>query len=68
MASASHNFLERENVQSRHVHEALSAHTTKQLKAKYPDLAFSKGEQDGLFFEIGETIVSVYAKTEYFSR
>ncbi len=44
------------------------AQTAKQLKAMYPDLAISKDEQDGMFFEIGETILSVYAKTEYFSR
>jgi hypothetical protein len=44
------------------------AQTAKQLKAKYPDLAISKDEQDGMFFEFGETILSVYAKTEYFSK
>ncbi len=44
------------------------AQTAKQLKAKYPDLAISKDEQDGMFFELGETILSVYAKSEYFSR
>jgi Mg-chelatase subunit ChlD len=38
------------------------------LAQKYPDLAFSKDEKEGTFFEIGDTIVSVYAKTEYFSR
>jgi len=25
-------------------------------------------EQEGTFFEMGDTILSVYAKTEYFSR
>jgi hypothetical protein len=44
------------------------AQTAKQLKAKYPDLALSKDEQEGMFFEIGETILSVYAKIEYFSQ
>ncbi len=44
------------------------AQTAKQLKAKYPELTISKDEQDGMFFESGETILSVYAKTEYFSR
>ncbi|MBY0459823.1 MAG: VWA domain-containing protein, partial [Gemmataceae bacterium] len=38
------------------------------LAGKYPDLAFSKDEKEGTFFEIGDTILSVYAKTEYFSR
>ncbi len=38
------------------------------LAQKYPDLAFSKDEKEGLFFEVGDTIISVYAKTEYFSR
>jgi hypothetical protein len=42
--------------------------TAEQLSAKYPDLALSKDEQEGMFFEIGETILSVYAKNEYFSR
>jgi Mg-chelatase subunit ChlD len=45
--------------------KALSAD---QLSAKYPDLALSKDEKEGTFFEIGDTILSVYAKTEYFSR
>jgi Mg-chelatase subunit ChlD len=38
------------------------------LAQKYPDLAFSKDEKEGMFFELGDTILSVYAKTEYFSR
>ncbi len=42
--------------------------TAEQLAAKYPDLALSKDEQEGMFFEIGDTILSVYAKNEYFSR
>ncbi len=42
--------------------------TAEQLTAKCPDLTLSKDEQEGMFFEIGETILSVYAKTEYFSR
>ena len=45
--------------------KALSA---EQLMAKYPDLALSKDEKEGTFFELGDTILSVYAKTEYFSR
>jgi hypothetical protein len=42
--------------------------TAEQLQAKYPDLALSKDEQEGMFFEIGDALLSVYAKTEYFSR
>jgi hypothetical protein len=38
------------------------------LAGKYPDLAFSKDEKEGTFFEVGDTILSVYAETEYFSR
>jgi hypothetical protein len=45
--------------------KALSA---EQLQAKYPELALSKDEKEGTFFELGDTILSVYAKTEYFSR
>ncbi|HEY7156823.1 MAG TPA: VWA domain-containing protein [Gemmataceae bacterium] len=42
--------------------------TAEQLTAKYPDLALSKDEQEGMFFEIGDAILGVYAKNEYFSR
>jgi hypothetical protein len=45
--------------------KALSA---EQLQAKYAELALSKDEKEGTFFELGDTILSVYAKTEYFSR
>jgi Mg-chelatase subunit ChlD len=38
------------------------------MAQKYPDLAFSTDEKEGMFFEVGDTILSVYAKTEYFSR
>jgi hypothetical protein len=44
------------------------AQSADQLAAKYPELAFSKDEKEGTFFEVGDTIISVYAKTEYFSR
>ena len=37
------------------------------MAGKYPELAFSKDEKEGMFFEVGDTILSVYAKTEYFS-
>ena len=44
------------------------AQTADALAAKYPDLAFSKDEKEGNFFEIGDAILSVYAKSEYYSR
>jgi hypothetical protein len=44
------------------------AQTAEQITAKYPELNLSRDEQDGLFFEVGESIVSVYARTEFFSR
>ena len=44
------------------------AQSADMLAQKYPELAFSKDEKEGTFFEIGDTILSVYAKTEYFSR
>ncbi len=43
------------------------AQSADELEAKYPDLAFSKDEKEGTFFEIGNTILSVYAKNEYFT-
>ena len=39
-----------------------------QLAAKYPNLSFSKDEAEGLFFEIGDSLIGVYEKVEYFSR
>ena len=44
------------------------AQTADQISAKYPDLALSKDEKEGTFFEVGKSILTVYAKTEYFSR
>lgn len=41
---------------------ALSAN---ELAAKYPDLQFSRTEKEGRFFEVGESIISVYTKDEY---
>jgi Mg-chelatase subunit ChlD len=42
--------------------------TAEQLTRKYPALSLSKDEQEGLFFVFGDTILSVYARNEYFSR
>ena len=44
------------------------AQTAEELAMKYPDLQFSKHEQKGIFFEVGNTIISVYPKKEYYSR
>jgi Mg-chelatase subunit ChlD len=44
------------------------AQTAEEITAKYPDLALSKDEQDGLFFEVGQAIITVYSKSEDFSR
>lgn len=38
-----------------------------ELAAKYPNLQFSEDEKKGTFFEVGDTIIGVYAKTEYYS-
>lgn len=45
----------------------VKAQSAEQLQAKYPDLALSKDEKEGTFFEIGNTIVTVYAETADFS-
>lgn len=47
---------------------ATRALTAEEITAKYPDLALSKDEQEGLFFEVGNSILTVFAKTEYFTR
>jgi hypothetical protein len=44
------------------------AMTVEEISGKYPNLQFSKDEQEGTFFEVGESIISVYAKTEYYSK
>ncbi|MEH2442532.1 hypothetical protein [Nostoc sp.] len=42
--------------------------TAEEATAKYPNLQFSKNEQDGSFFAVGDSIISIYAKTEYYSK
>ncbi|MBD2521688.1 hypothetical protein [Nostoc sp. FACHB-133] len=42
--------------------------TAEEAAAKYPNLQFSKNEQEGTFFAVGNTILSIYAKTEYYSK
>ncbi|MBD2508501.1 hypothetical protein H6G91_14640 [Nostoc muscorum FACHB-395] len=42
--------------------------TAEEAAAKYPNLQFSKNEQEGTFFAVDNTILSIYAKTEYYSK
>ncbi|MBN3894629.1 MAG: hypothetical protein HWQ41_04980 [Nostoc sp. NOS(2021)] len=44
------------------------AMTAEEAAAKYPDLQFSKDEQEGTFFAIGDSMISIYTKTEYYSK
>ncbi len=43
-----------------------SALTATELANKYPDLQFSSAEKEGIFFEVGESIISIYNKDEYY--
>lgn len=43
------------------------AQTAEELAIKYPNLQFSKYEQEGTFFEVGDTIISLYLKKEYYT-
>ncbi|MEH2049563.1 hypothetical protein [Nostoc sp.] len=45
-----------------------TAMTAEEATAKYPNLQFSKDEQEGTFFAVGNSIISIYAKTEYYSK
>ncbi|BDI18258.1 hypothetical protein ANSO36C_40600 [Nostoc cf. commune SO-36] len=42
--------------------------SAEEVAAKYPSLQFSKDEQEGTFFAVGNSIISIYAKTEYYSK
>lgn len=42
--------------------------TAEEASAKYPNLQFSKDEQQGTFFAVGDSIISIYTKTEYYSK
>ncbi|MFW9258136.1 hypothetical protein [Nostoc sp. CALU 546] len=44
------------------------AMTADEATAKYPNLKFSKDEQEGTFFSVGDSIISIYTKTEYYSK
>lgn len=39
-----------------------------ELIIKYPNLKISRDESDGLFFEVGNHILSIYPQTTYYSR
>ncbi|WP_235595824.1 hypothetical protein [Mastigocoleus testarum] len=43
-----------------------AALTATELATKYPDLQFSSAEKEGIFFEVGESIISIYNKDEYY--
>jgi Mg-chelatase subunit ChlD len=44
------------------------AQSAEEMQKKYPELAFSKDEAEGTYYEVGDAIIGIYAKTEYFSR
>jgi hypothetical protein len=44
------------------------AMTAEELAAQYPDLQFSKNEQSGTFFVVGDSLISVYPQLEYYSQ
>ncbi|MBD2627805.1 vWA domain-containing protein [Trichormus variabilis] len=44
------------------------AMTADEVGSKYPHLQFSKSEQEGTFFVVGDTVISVYAQNEYYSK
>ncbi|MEH1768531.1 hypothetical protein [Nostoc sp.] len=45
-----------------------TAMTAEEAAAKYRNLQFSKDQQEGTFFAVGDSIISIYAKTEYYSK
>jgi von Willebrand factor type A domain len=44
------------------------AMTAEELALLYPNLQFSANEQEGTFFQVGESIISVYAQIEYYTK
>jgi Mg-chelatase subunit ChlD len=44
------------------------AMTAEEIGDRYPNLQFSKDEREGMFFDAGECIISVYAKNEYYTK
>jgi len=47
---------------------SVKAITAQEAAVKYPNLQFSKNEQEGTFFVVGDSIISIYTKTEYSSK
>ncbi|AFZ00444.1 hypothetical protein [Calothrix sp. PCC 6303] len=45
-----------------------TAMNSQQLAEKYPNLQFSPNEKHGKFFEVGDSIVSIYSQTELYSQ
>jgi Mg-chelatase subunit ChlD len=44
------------------------AETAAELRDRHPNLHLTAAEREGTFFEVGDTILSVYAVSEYYSR
>jgi hypothetical protein len=44
------------------------AMNSQKLAVKYPNLQFSSNEKQGKFFEIGDSIIGIYSKTEFDSQ
>lgn len=42
--------------------------TAEEISANYPQLKISKSEQDGTFFIVDDTIITVYPQNEYYSN
>jgi von Willebrand factor type A domain len=47
---------------------ASQAMTADEVTSKYPSLQLSKDEKDATFFEVDDSIISVYAKAEFYSK
>ncbi|MGB7444758.1 MAG: hypothetical protein WA919_27130 [Coleofasciculaceae cyanobacterium] len=43
------------------------AETAEEIGSRYSDLQFSKHEREGIFFAVGESIISVYPDKQYYS-
>ncbi|WP_414576192.1 hypothetical protein [Anabaena sp. CCY 9402-a] len=47
---------------------SVPAMTATEIVRKYPDLQLSKYEREGKFFVLGDTLISIYAQTKYYSK
>ena len=43
------------------------AHTADQIEELYPDLKIGKNEKEGTFFVVGDSIITVFTSSVYFS-